>query len=92
MAENKEPIGTVPVNYMGKALFFTMDGGTFTDEGIEGLFTTTVGGTSVIVYIGDVAYQCLTEDIVNAAVAHFKTLPPEVQAKARPKPKKPDGE
>ena len=58
-----------------------------TGEDIEGSFATTMGGASVIVYIGDVAYQCNTQDIVNAAVAHFKTLPPEVQEKAKPKAK-----
>lgn len=86
MAEKNEQVGTAPVRYMGKAIFLCTDGGTFTDEGIEGSYNTTAGGTSIIVYIGSVTYQCLTEDIINAAVAHFKTLPPEVQASARPKP------
>lgn len=41
MTEKEEQIGTASVQYMGKALFFCMEGGTFTGEGIEGSFATT---------------------------------------------------
>lgn len=90
MAEKNKEIGTAPVSYCGKALFLCMEGGTFVGEGVEGTFAASIGGASIVIYLGNVAYQCMTVDIVKAAIAHFKTLPPEVQAKAKAKDA-PDG-
>lgn len=81
-----EKIGEAAVDFCGKALFFCMDGGSFKHEGVEGTFAATVGGASIILYIGEVAYQCGVEGIIRAAVEHYKTLP-EAQAKAKPKAK-----
>ncbi len=68
----KRSIGTAPVRHAGKAIYFTMDGGTFTHGKLSGSFAPTVGGAAVIVYIEGTAYVCKTVDIVKAAVVDFR--------------------
>jgi hypothetical protein len=70
----KEPekvIGTVPVWFTGKAIYFAMNGGSFNKDGVKGTFAT--GGASIVVYIdGGSSYVCDAKDVIEAAIADHK--------------------
>jgi hypothetical protein len=73
-------IGAAPVHYTSHDLYLTMSGGTFEGEGVKGRFTSTIDGSAIIVYInGGGSYQCRARDVIEAAIAHHKTLPQKVK-------------
>lgn len=74
-------VGNAKVTYTGQSLYFTADGGDFQGDGVKGMFTHTVGGAAVIVYIEDDdghemnhSYMVDVKDIIAVAIAHHKKM------------------
>lgn len=65
-------IGTARVVHTGRSLYFCDGGGEFTSGDIKGTYSVTVGSRAIIVYIGGESYECRADDVIEAALEHYR--------------------
>lgn len=71
--KKRDVIGLAKVVHTGRSLYFCDGGGEFTSGDIKGRYSVTVGGRAIIVYIGEESYECRADDVIEAALEHYRS-------------------